>query len=376
MPVALVHERFTELGGSERVVEALHGIWPEAAIYTPILDRAALPSGLLDADIRTSRLQPLYRGGSRYAHLLPLLPLAMAHFDFSEATTVVTSHHAFANRIRVRPGTTVISYTHTPARWMWDGAMTANEVGGTFGRAALRAFTATQRAPDRRAAQRVDRLIVNSRHVARRVERWWGREAEVVHPPVDVDYFHPDPGVTREDFFLLAGRMVPYKRPELAVAAARAAGVRLVVVGDGRSRAAAEAAAGPGTEFLGAVDGDRLRDLFRRCRALVFPGEEDFGIVPVEAQACGAPVIGLRSGGVLETVIDGVTGVLYQPGQNEETALADAFRQFPDSQFEPGLIRKHAEAFSVGRFRAAMSRIVDGVSPDDATPHIVGDARA
>jgi len=357
--LAIVHERFTELGGSERVVEALHQIWPDAPIHVPVMDRSTLPAGLAGADIRASRLQALYRRGPRYAHLLPLLPAAMRSMELTEADVVLTSHHAFANRARAPSDAKVVSYTHTPARWMWDSNFRSCEVESRLGRSGLALFSATQRGADRAAAQRADVIVVNSRHVARRVERWWGRAAEVVHPPVDVDYFCPV-NERHEDFFLLAGRLVGYKRPELAVAAARIAGVRLVVVGDGRRAQAARAESGPGIDFVGSVDRATLRELFRRCRALVFPGVEDFGIVPVEAQSCGTPVVALGVGGVLDSVVDGVTGVLYPESPGAEV-LAQVLRTFPDCQFDPQGIRAHAMRFSPQAFSAKMRQVVEDV---------------
>jgi len=348
--VAIVHERITELGGSERVVEALHRIWPDAPVYVPVADPAVVAGVLPGADVRTSTLQRVYRGGRSYAHLLPLLPVAMRQFRFDGTKLVIASHHAFANRVRVRAGVRVISYVHTPARWMWDSSMRNGEAGGRAGQAALRAFALSQRRPDVAAAARADLLLANSSHVARRIERWWGRTAKVVHPPIDTDFFVPGSGA-RGDFFLLAGRLVPYKRPEVAVAGARRAGVRLVVVGDGRSRPVVEAVAGPGIEMIGSVDRVRLRHLFRTCRALIFPGEEDFGMVPVEAMACGTPVIALRAGGILDTVIDGITGTLLDAGNDECAALADSLRSFDDARFDHARIRRHAEGFSAAVFR-------------------------
>lgn len=358
--VAIVHERFTELGGSERVVEQLHRLWPGAVVHAAIVDRNVLPSGLSDARLSPSVLQWLYRGGGRgYSHLLPLLPSAMAHLDVGDVDLVVTSHHAFANRVRPPADVPVISYTHTPARWLWDPAMRAGEVGGPLGSAALAAFAAFQRPRDRQAARRMDQIVVNSRHVASRVRTWWGREAEVVHPPVDVVWYHPDRSISREDFFLFAGRLVPYKRPEIAVAAARRAGVELMVAGAGRSAATLRKFAGPGVQLLGKVSDTVLRDLYRRCRALVFPGEEDFGIVPVEAQACGAPVVALRAGGILDSVVGGITGVLYdaEPGSHVE-ALAEELRRFDASRFDPIRIRRHASGFSADIFRTRFGAAV------------------
>lgn len=354
--VAIIHERFTEVGGSEKVVEQLLVLWPDATVYTTVVDRSSLSETLAGADIRPSPLQPLYRGGRSYAHLLPLLPWAMSHIDVGDVDLVVASHHAFANRVHVPRGSLFISYTHTPARWMWDKKLRALE-SGTGGRVALGAFAAACRRSDRAAAQRPDEIVVNSAHVAERVRRWWGRDAEVVHPPVDTERFVPEPTAKRGDFFLLAGRLVPYKRPEIAVAAARRAGVELVVAGEGRSRNEVERVAGPGVELLGAVDDDTLVQLYRTCSALVFPGEEDFGIVPVEAQACGTPVIAVAAGGARESVIDGVTGALYETGGDDVSTLARTLSSFDPARYDPVAIRSHAEKFSQKAFRENMERL-------------------
>jgi glycosyltransferase involved in cell wall biosynthesis len=365
---AIVHERFTELGGSERVVEQMHRIWPTAPIYTTVVDRSSLTAGLADADIRPSPLQRLYRGGRGYAHLLPLLPVAISRIDVGDVDLVVTSHHAFSNRVRPPTGVPVLSYTHTPARWIWDAAKLTDERGGPLGRFTLGAYARTQRGPDRAAAARMRGIVVNSRHVSARVASWWSRGSEVVHPPADVDRFTPDPALTREDFFLAVGRLVPYKRPLAAVAAARLAGARLVIAGEGRLRDEVTAAAGPSVEVLGEVDDATLLDLYRRCRALVFPGDEDFGIVPVEAQACGTPVLARAVGGVLESVVDGVTGQLYGgPGPGDDVdALADAMRAFDPDRFDPQAARSHAETFAPARFRAALTGAVERIlaAPD------------
>ncbi len=361
MDVAIVHERFTELGGSESVVRELTRVWPGARVVAPIADPAVVEAAGLDGRVTAGRLQRLYRGGPNYAHLVPLIPWSMARADLDGADLVITSHHAFANRVRADPDVPVISYTHTPARWLWDASMRGHEAGGRLGRAALGSFAATQRGADRRAAQRLAGVLANSRAVAGRVRRWWDRDSIVVPPPVDTDFYVPDPSVEREDFFLLAGRLVPYKRPELAIAAAESAGVRLIVAGDGRQRSRCEAEAGRHTELRGAVSRDELRELFRRCRALVFPGVEDFGIVPVEAQACGAPVIALGAGGAVDTVRDGVTGRLVEPGRDVEIRdrMAQAMARFDDAAFEPATVRTHAEQFSVEQFHR---RVRDGVA--------------
>ncbi len=360
--VAIVHERFTELGGSEQVVRELSRIWPGSRVHTPLADPAVVAAAGLEARVQAGGLQRFYSGGRHYEAYLPLLPWSMARLDLSDADLVVLSHHAFANRVRVPQGVPVISYVHTPARWMWDRSGRVGERGGRIADAALGTFAATQRQADRRAAARPDALVANSHAVADRIRSWWGRSSEVVPPPVDTEYFTPDATVEREDFFLLAGRLVPYKRPELAVQAARDAGARLIVAGDGRHRAACERVAGPGTEFRGAVSREELRDLYRRCRALLFPGVEDFGIVPVEAQATGAPVYALAAGGALDTVLPGRSGRLIEPG-----SILEVTARFAAAMADRGLhlgfstesIRDHAKSFSTERFHQRIRGVID-----------------
>ncbi len=360
--LVIVHERFTERGGSENVVDELAVAFPDARLFSPIIDAAALPDHAARLPHRSSRIQRLYRGGGHYAELLPLLPMVMANADIGPADLVVASHHAFANRIRLPEHAALVSYVHTPARWMWDESFRDGEVGGAIGSLGLGWFASSQRRADRAAAQRASLLVANSTTVAERIDAWWGRSSKVVAPPVDVDYFTlPDAAAERDDFFLLAGRLVPYKRPEVAIQAAKLAGVRLVVAGSGRG---VDTGAHDGIEFLGAVERHELRDLFRRCRALVFPGVEDFGIVPVEAQACGAPVVGVDRGGLRDTVVPGATGelVAHRRSPAEQAALlAEALRDFDDAAYDARRIRRHAEQFSAQRFRATMTGLIDRV---------------
>lgn len=361
--VTLVHERFTELGGSEKVVDSLAAIWPTAHLFSPLMD-ASVPSEALRtlSAQQSSLLQWLYPGNGRYAHLLPALPVAMARARLPQSDVVVISHHAFANRVRVAPEVPVVSYVHTPARWLWDPELRAMDGSSATHRALLTAFAATQRRRDHRAAQRPDVIVANSSTVSRRIKQWWGRDSIVVHPPVDIDRFLPDLSTTREPFFLLAGRLVPYKRPDIAIRAANRAGVRLVVAGDGRARAQCEQIAGPNVSFLGVVSDEKLDELYRRCRALVFTGVEDFGLVPVEAQACGAPVIGLDRGGLRDTVLPGRTGVLVPSSNHDATMVerfADALTGLRSADFAPETIRAHAEGFGEHRFQIAMREIVE-----------------
>ncbi len=355
--VCIVHERFTEYAGSEQVVAQLAGIWPDAPVLAPIAVPDTMPPGLRER-VRGTRLSSLVRSGGGYAHLLPALPIAMRHLPVGTPDLVIASHHAFADQVVHATDAPVIAYVHSPARWVWDPAMRAGEAGGRLGAAALATFAAAYRGPDRRAAARLASVVANSGAVAERIERWWGRTAHVVHPPVDTEFYRPDVAQPREDFLLLAGRLVPYKQPAVAIRAAHRAGVRLVVAGDGRMREECERLAGPNTTFVGRVSDEDLRSLFRRCAAALMPGVEDFGIVPVEAQACGAPVIATGAGGALDSVLPGRTGVLVpaDPARLEENWV-EALRDFDPTGYRADAIRAHAENFSRQRFRAAMREV-------------------
>ncbi len=364
--VSLVHERLTELGGSEKVVDALAGSFELASLFVPIADRGGMGLALDQVSTTTSPIQRLYRHDGRYAHLLPLLPLSFRSFDPGSSDAVIVSHHAFANRVanqvQDRP---VISYVHSPARWMWDRRFARAETPSQAAYAALSSFSSTQRRLDRKAAQRVTTLVANSTEVADRIARWWHCDAEVVPPPVDTSFFSPDPSVARSDTFLYAGRLVGYKRPDIAIEAARLAGVKLIVAGEGREMERCRALAGPETTFVGACDDATLRTLYRETQALVFPGLEDFGMIPVEAQATGAPVLGLGQGGIRDTVIDGTTGewVGSEIGMDQRPdliqAFADAMMRFEPRAYESDKIVDHASQFATSEFTGRIHRIVD-----------------
>lgn len=355
--LALVHERFTDFAGSELVVEQFSRIWPDAPILAPIVNPDILPPGM---SVRPGRLNRLYRNGG-YAYLLPLLPRAMRTLPIPRVDAVLASHHAFANQVVWATDSPVISYVHSPARWMWEANMREGEIGGRVGEAALAAFSATQRRRDYRAAQRVRSFIANSTAVAERIRKWWNRESTVIFPPVDTTFYHPDPGVPREGFALVAGRMVPYKHPEIAIAAAERLGMPIVAAGDGRAMHACQQVAGRHTTFVGRVSNEQLRDLYRRCACLVMPGEEDFGIVPVEAQACGAPVVALRAGGALDTVIDGVTGLLVEPGRDLKSGFAEAMAHVEQMSWDRQVIVEHASTFARPVFRARIEEHVERI---------------
>lgn len=363
--LALVHERFTEVAGSEHVMEQLALHWPRADVFAPIARPEGVPTGI-SKDVRTTWLNEVYNaiGQRSYAPVLPMVPLAFRHMKLQNYDAVVVSHHAFATQAVFAAEAPVVAYVHSPARWAWDPELRAGEGGGKAGAAILTALSAVARRCETSAAPKLTTVVANSTAVAQRISDWWDRhDALVVHPPVDLDGFTPDASVEREDFFLLAGRLVPYKRPDIAVRAAAAADVPLVVAGDGRAMDACRELAGPKTTFLGRVSHEHLLELHRKARALLMPGIEDFGIVPVESMATGTPVIALGEGGAIDTVLPGKTGLHVAPGTDEEIidGFATAMRSFSPKDFDRAEIRSWAEGFSRAHFRSRMQEVVDAV---------------
>ncbi|CPU55433.1 Probable glycosyl transferase [Mycobacteroides abscessus] len=251
---------------------------------------------------------------------------------------------------------------HSPARWAWDRTFRDHEMASRAGRIALSALGKLARRGELRAAPRLSHVIANSHAVAERIRDWWGLPSTVISPPVRIDRFSPDPSIRREDFYLCAGRLVPYKRADLAIRAAQRANCRLVVLGEGRFREHLEDIAGPETTFLGAASDDVLLDMYRRCRALLMPGVEDFGIVPVEAMACGTPVLALGEGGALDTVTPGITGEHMRAGPDDAVVeqLAALMRDFDPADYDAGTIRARACEFSPEAFRARIAETVQG----------------
>lgn len=368
--IALVHERFTEVAGSEHVVKQLSVAWPQASVHSSIARSSGVPHGI--PQIQTTWLDSCYRtmGQRTYAPLMPLMPSAFRGMDLTDVDVVVASHHAFATQVVFATDAPVVAYVHSPARWAWDPSLRAGEGGAVVGAAGLAALSRVARRGEIAAAHRLSTIVANSTAVAERIRERWRRDAVVVHPPVDTDRYTVDPSVETEDFFLLAGRLVPYKRPDLAVLAAKQAGVRLVVAGDGRAMGACRKLAGPETTFLGRVSDQQLLDLYRRARAVLMPGQEDFGIVPVESMCTGTPVIALGLGGAIDTVVPNVTGLHIAPGSDQEVVdgLAAAMRDFDPADFDTDVIREWAEGFSAQVFRTKMREVVDGVLESAAAP--------
>ena len=356
MRVALVHDYLNQYGGAERTIEALHALYPEAPVYTSIYDPAAMPAAYAGWDIRTSWMQRLPAWRRLFRAYFPLYPSAFESFDLGGYDVVISSSSAFAKGVIPPPGARHICYCHTPMRFAWrTGDYVAREGIGGLGRAAMALLLTYVRLWDVVSSGRVDVFIANSRVVAGRIRRYYGREAIVVPPPVELPAFQPR---APEDFYLAGGRLIPYKRLDLAVRAFTALGLPLKVFGDGRDRAALESIAGPNVEFLGYVSEERRLELFARCRAFIFPGEEDFGITPLEAMAMGRPVIAYAAGGALDSLAEGVTGRFFR--EQSAAALAAAVAASRGDAYDECAVRRHAEGFRREVFQARVRAIVEG----------------
>jgi glycosyltransferase involved in cell wall biosynthesis len=360
MRIAIVHDYLNQMGGAERVVESFHRLWPDAPIYTTIADWESMPASLRDADIRVSWMQRLPGWRRHFRALLPLYPFAIESFDLSAYDLVISSSSAWAKAARTRAGAVHVCYCHTPMRWVWDYEhYVAREGFGPLTRLALPPVIAALRAWDVRTAQRPTHLVVNARVVQERVRRCWGRSSEVLHPPVETARFSVGAGAGRGH--LVVARLAHYKRIDLAVAAFTQLGLPLEIIGDGPARASLQAMAGPTITFHGRVDDAGVAQAMRECRGLIFPGEEDFGITPLEANASGRPVIAYRAGGATETVRDGVTGVLFDA--QTPAALAAAVQRAETITWDAAAIRQHADAYAVDVFESRFRAIVERAAP-------------
>jgi glycosyltransferase involved in cell wall biosynthesis len=354
-PLALAHDYLLTMRGAERTFAEIAACWPQAPIYTLLYDAEAVAEGFAGREVHTSGLQRLGASQRSFRYLLPFFPGAAERLPVQPYGTIVTSSSAFAHGLRPGPGALHICYCHSPFRYAWFEQERAEAETPWPGRRVMRAILKRNRAWDLRAAGRVSRYVANGRITQERIMELYGAESEIVHPPVAVERFAiGEP----EDFLLFVGQIVPHKRLEVALEAARIAGLPIKVVGDGPDRERLEALyGGLGAEFLGSISDRMICDLYARCLALVVPNVEEFGIAAVEAQAAGRPVVALNRGGVRETVIPGETGVLVDG--EDVAALAEALHDTDFSRFDPMTIRANAERFSPAAFRAAFSGLVN-----------------
>jgi glycosyltransferase involved in cell wall biosynthesis len=357
MKVAVIHEWLDTYAGSERVLEEILALYPQADVFVMV---DFIPAGqrafLGGRRVTTSFIQNLPFARKRFRWYLPLMPFAVEQFDLSGYDLIISSSHAVAKGVIGRPHQPHISYVHSPMRYAWDlqGDYLA---GGTWRSLVPRMLMHYLRMWDARTANGVDQFVANSGFIAQRILKTYRRTAEVIHPPVDIADFTVV--ADKEDFYVTLSRLVPYKRVDLLVDAfARMPQRRLVVVGNGPELAALKARAPANVTFAGRVSDDLKRQYLQRAKAFVYAGEEDFGIVLVEAQACGTPVIAFGRGGAAEIVVDGETGLLFdEQSPDALVAAVDLFEQMPT--FEPLRIAINANRFGVARFRTEFRAIVD-----------------
>lgn len=355
MKVAFVHDWMNQIGGAEDVLEALVDLYPEAPIYTSLYAPDKMPPHWQNWDIRTNFINKLPFAHHKQQLYFPLYPFSFEQHDLRGYDLVISNKSGFCHGVITEPETVHICYCLTPTRYVWRYQQYAEqEQLGRLTRAVLPPFLTYLRQWDRLAADRVDHFVAISQEVRSRIAKVYRRESAIIYPPVDTSRFTPSPEV--DDYYLLVGRLVPYRRIDLLIEAFNKMKRPLRIAGSGRDRKRLEALAGSTIEFLGYVPDEALPDLMAKCRAFMFPGEEDFGIAPIQAMAAGRPVIAYAGGGALETVIPGKTGTLF--AEQSVAAIIEAVEGFNTEKVDPESIRQHAQTFDVAHFKTQMQAFV------------------
>ncbi len=357
MKVAIVHDWLTNYGGAETVVELLLKIYPDADIFTLVYDRKKMRGRFGNSRIHTSRLQKIPLSPRIYTKLLKFMPAAFEAFDLSRYDLVLCSSSCCAKGVIVPPHIPQIAYIHSPMRYAWDLFFDYRKRSGRLTKFFMDRWIPGLRLWDYVSSQRIDTLVANSHYIARRIKKFWNRDARVIYPPLDTSRFFPpdqDASASRGDYYVAFSRLVPYKRIDLAVQVAAETGRRLVVIGSGPEEKRLRKMAGErgNIKFLGRAPDSVLREQLQGCRAMIFCAEEDFGLAPLEAQACGAPVVAFGRGGACETVSEGKTGTFFS--RQDAASLADALDRFEqmdrDGRFDRKAIADHAAEFSDEKF--------------------------
>ena len=358
MKVALVHDYLNQMGGAERVVLALHELFPEAPIYTSIYDPRRVDTAFQSIDIRTSFMQKLPLVKKHHQPFLPFYPFAMERLDLRGYDLVLSSSSAFGKGIVTRPETMHICYCHTPMRWCWNyDEYVQRERLGAIARSVLPFFITGLRVWDQTSSMRVDHFIANSPVVAQRIQKYYRRDAVVIPPPVEANRFIFDPTTQTERYFLIISRLMPYKRIDLAIEACNRLQLPLVIIGSGRDENRLKSMAGHTIRFMGRLSDQDVLHYYAHCRAFILPGEEDFGITPLEAQASGRPVIAYAAGGALASVIDSVTGTFFQKQTVE--SLVEVLASFDERRYDSQVIRDHALEFDKPRFHRRILQFIE-----------------
>ncbi len=359
LKVAIVHDWLTNYGGAERVVEEFCRIFPEAPIFTSVYNEKNMGAIFPKEKVITSFMQKIPGIMKLYTKLLHLMPRAFESFDLSGFDIVLSSSSSCAKGVITTADTLHFSYVHTPMRYAWDLYHEYMESSGFFTKLAMKRLLPGIRQWDALTGLRVDYFLANSTITGKRINKIYRRDAKVVFPPVNTDYFTPGQK-NSGDFYLVLSRFVPYKRIDLAIKACNQLKRKLVIIGDGSQRKELKALAGETIEFTGRLNDEETRQYYRKCKAFLFPGYEDFGITPVEAMACGRPVIAYGKGGALDTVIPGITGLIF-PEQTVKS-LMNAIEEFERIPFSRDKIREHAEKFSAERFRQEITETIAGAN--------------
>lgn len=360
--VAVFHDNFAQMGGAEKVAEEIYDLLPGATLHSTVAVPEILSEGLRRAKIKTSWMQLLPGLKRHFRHYFLFYPFAVESVDLSKYDLIVSSCFGYAKGVRKRRGAIHVSYCHTPMRWVWRYEDYSARAGfGGLTRRLLPLFLSVLKRWDLRASRQPNHFIANSQLVAERIRKFYGREAVVIHPPIDVQRFTPAAPTPTEDYYLVLSRLVPYKRIDLAVEACTRLKRKLIVIGDGPDRARLEKLAGPTVQFLGRQPDDAVVNYAVRCRALLFPGEEDFGMTPLEVNAAGRPVIAFRAGGAIETVIEGVTGVFFETP--DAAALAETIQRFEQQSWDVSAMQAHARKFDRAVFADRLLTFLRQVAP-------------
>jgi len=366
MRVALIHDHLAQDGGAEKVLKVLTEMFPEALIYTLLYEKKNADKYFKNRHIETSIIQKLPGGIKHYQWYMPFMPMAVEFFDLREYDLVISDTGSFAKGVITSPDTLHICYCHTPTRYLWDYThQYINELKyNKYLKKIISLILNYVRVWDRQAADRVDKYIANSKAVRRRIKKYYRREATVIYPPVEIENFYisdgkDDYGAPTDKYFLIGGRLAPYKRVDIVVEAFKNSGKKLKIFGDGVDLARLKKIAGnsKNIEFLGRVDDKTKAELYSNCQAFLNPQEEDFGITVVEAMASGRPIIAFRKGGATETVIEGKTGIFFD--QQTPAAIIEAINNFAGHDWQPAEIRRQAERFSVEKFKREMKGFIE-----------------
>ncbi|WP_135556616.1 glycosyltransferase [Paenibacillus cymbidii] len=356
MRIAIAHDYLIQMGGAERVVEVFHRMYPAAPIFTTVFNSSWLLGGFKDADIRASWLQRMPGWKDDFKRLLPLYPLAIKHFDFSGFDVVLSSSSAFMKSIKVPKDTFHLCYCHTPMRFAWDyDTYMERQSKPDLMKRLLKVYMRQLRRWDQRTSANVNQYIANSSVVRSRIRDYYQRDAEIIYPPINTSRFQPSARIG--NYYLIVSRLVSYKRIDLAVEAFNRCGLPLYIVGDGPDSARLKAMAKPNVRFLGRLDDTAVTGLMAECRALIFPGEEDFGITPLEANAAGRPVIAYEAGGALDTIVPKVNGIFFR--RQIAADLLGAIEELEKHPWEVSRIVDHARQFDEQAFTVHFERYLE-----------------